>query len=116
MTTVAKAKAVPAASAEKKAGSDTDIDVAVQQHGFSGATCEVKLFKGEPHEPVEPFFGVNGYQIQLRRENWVRIPVEMADHIESLTYTVREADPADPENFDKMKWVDKQRFPLQRKD
>ena len=46
----------------------------------------------------------------------MRIPVEMADHIESLVYTVREPDPEEPENIDKMQWVDKQRFPLQRKD
>src|SRR5574343_1389071 len=97
-------------------GSTTNIDVAVQQHGFSGKTCEIKLFKGEPHETLQPFFGVNGYQIQIQREKWVRIPVEMADHIESLVYTVREPDPDEPENVDKMQWVDKQRFPLQRKD
>lgn len=96
--------------------STTNIDVAVQQHGFSGATCEIKLFKGEPHEPLQPFFGVNGYQIQIQREKWVRIPVEMADHIESLVYTVNEADPEEPENLNKMRWVEKQRFPLQRKD
>ena len=96
--------------------STTNIDVAVQQHGFSGATCEIKLFKGEPHEPLQPFFGVNGYQIQIQREKWVRIPVEMADNIESLIYTVHEADPEEPENLNKMRWVEKQRFPLQRKD
>ena len=96
--------------------STTNIDVAVQQHGFSGQTCEIKLFKGEPHEPLQPFFGVNGYQIQIQREKWVRIPVEMADHIESLIYTVHEADPEEPENLNKMRWVEKQRFPLQRKD
>jgi hypothetical protein len=97
-------------------GSTTNIDVAVQQHGFSGKTCEIKLFKGEPHEPLQPFFGLNGYQIQIQREKWVRIPVEMADHIESLAYTVREPDPDEPENVDKMQWVEKQRFPLQRRD
>lgn len=106
-----KTSAAPAAS-----DSETNIDVAVQQHGFSGKTAEIKLFKGEPHEPVQPFFGVNGYQIQIQREKWVRVPVEMADHIESLTYSVRESDPNEPENIDKMQWVDKQRFPLQRRD
>jgi len=96
--------------------STTNIDVAVQQHGFSGRTCEVKLFKGESGEPVEPFFGLNSYQIKLQREKWVRIPVEMADHIESLMYTVSEPDQDDPDNLEKMQWVEKQRFPLQRKD
>lgn len=97
-------------------GVTTDISKAVQQHSFSGKTVEIKLFKGEPHEPIQPFFGLNNYQIQIQREKWVRIPVEMANHIESLTYTVREPDPEEPENVDKMKWVDKQRFPLQRRD
>lgn len=45
----------------------------------------------------------------------MRVPVEMADHIEGLAYTVREADPEEPENIDKMRWVEKPRFPLQRK-
>lgn len=97
-------------------GSTTNIDVAKNQHGFSGKTCQIKLFKGEPHEPVTPFFGINGYQITIQREKWVTVPVEMADHIESLTYTVREPDPDEPENLNKMQWVDKSRFPLQRKD
>lgn len=110
------ATAKKAAAAAPAHDSETDIDVAVQQHGFSGKTCEIKLFKGEPHEPIQPFFGLNGYQIIIQREKWVRVPVEMADHIESLAYTVREADPEEPENLNKMQWVDKQRFPLQRKD
>ena len=97
-------------------GSTTNIDVAKNQHGFSGNTCQIKLFKGEPHEPATPFFGINGYQITIQREKWVTVPVEMADHIESLTYTVREPDPDEPENLNKMRWVDKSRFPLQRKD
>lgn len=97
-------------------GVTTDIAKAVQQHGFSGKTVEIKLFKGEPHEPIQPFFGLNNYQIQIQREKWVRIPVEMANHIESLSYTVREPDPNEPENVDKMQWVEKPRYPLQRRD
>ena len=112
---MAKAQAKAAALAETTAGTETDIDVAVQQHGFSGQTCEIKLFKGELHEPQQPFFGLNNYQIQIQRERWVRVPVEMADHIEGLAYTVREADPEEPENIDRMRWVEKPRFPLQRK-
>lgn len=96
--------------------STTNIAVAVQQHGFSGETCEIKLFKAESGEPQEPFFGLNSYQIKLQREKWVRVPVEMADHIESIVYTVSEEDPSDPDNLSKMRWVEKQRFPLQRKD
>lgn len=96
--------------------STTNIAVAVQQHGFSGETCEIKLFKAEPGEPAEPFFGLNSYQIKLQRDKWVRVPVEMADHIESIEYTVSEPDQNDPENLSKMQWVKRQRFPLQRKD
>lgn len=97
-------------------GSTTDIAVAMQQHGFSGATVEIKLFKGEPHEPAQPFFGVNNYQIQIQRDKWVRIPQEVADHIEGLEYIVKEADPDEPENLEKMKWVPKSRFPMQTRD
>ena len=46
---MATAKKAATAASE----SETNIDVAVQQHGFSGKTCEIKLFKGEPHEPVQ---------------------------------------------------------------
>lgn len=98
----------------KPDGATTDVAKGVQQHGFSGETVFVKLFKGEPHEPVQPFFGLNNYQIQIEREKWVRIPVEMANHIDSLYYTVREPDPNEPENIDKAKWVEKARFPMQR--
>lgn len=94
-------------------GSTTNIDVAVQQHGFSGKTCEIRLFKGEVGEPSTPFFGVNSYQISIQREKWVRIPVEMADHIESITQSVFEEDPEVPSSG---QWVDKQRFPMQRRD
>jgi len=96
--------------------STTNIAVAVQQHGFCGETCEIKLFKAEAGEPKEPYFGINSYQITLQREKWIRVPVEMADHIESILYTIQEEDIDDPDNLAKMKWVQKQRFPLQRKD
>ncbi len=97
--------------------STTNIDIAVQQHGFCGKTCEIKLFKStDASEPVTPFFGINGYAITIQRDQWVRVPVEMADHIESLVYTVREMDPEEPENPDKARMVDQPRFPLQRKD
>ncbi|KRC36233.1 hypothetical protein [Acidovorax sp. Root219] len=112
----AQPKAAAAAAAEEAAGSNTDIDVQVQQHGFSGQTVEIKLFKGEANEPTQPFFGINNYQIQVQREKWVRVPVEMADHIEGLTYSVREPDPEFPDDPFKARWVDKPRFPLQRKD
>lgn len=97
----------------KPDGETTNIGVAVQQHGFSGATVEIKLFKGEQHEPVQPFFGLNFYQIQIQREKWVRVPQEMADHIASIEYIVKEADPDEPENIEKMTWVPKPRFPMQ---
>lgn len=97
----------------KPDGSTTDIAKVVQQYEFSGDTIEIKLFKGEQQEPIQPFFGLNNYQIQIQREKWVRVPVEMAKHIESLHYTVREPDPDEPENIDKAKWVEKARFPMQ---
>ncbi len=97
----------------KPDGCTTDIAKGVQQHGFCGETVEIKLFKGELNEPAQPFFGLNNYQIQIEREKWVRVPVEMARHIEGLEYTVREPDPKEPENIDKASWVPKARFPMQ---
>ena len=97
--------------------STTNIEVAMQQHGFSGKTVEIKLFKSsDRNEPTTPFFGINGYAITIQREKWVRVPVEMADHIESLAYTVREVDEEFPEDPEKVKMVEQPRFPLQRKD
>lgn len=97
--------------------STTNIDIAVQQHGFSGKTVEIKLFKSaDKNEPTTPFFAINSYAITIQREKWVRVPVEMADHIESLTYTVREMDPEEPDNPDKAVMVEQPRFPLQRRD
>lgn len=98
----------------KRDGATTDIAKGQQQHEFCGDTIEIKLFKGELHEPQQPFFGLNFYQIQIQREKWVRVPVELAAHIESLHYTVREPDPDEPENIDKFKWAEKARFPLQK--
>lgn len=94
----------------------TDQAVNIQQHGFSGETCEIKLFKADASEPIQPFFGINGYSIVLHRDKWVTVPVEMADHIESLTSDVREFDPDFPEDYAKQIWVPRQRFALQRKD
>ena len=37
----------------------------------------------------------------------------MAKHIESLSYTVKEADPNEPDNIEKMTWVERARFPMQ---
>ena len=49
-------------------------------------------------------------------ETWVRVPVEMADHIESCVETVREPDPDQPDDEDAYIFADRQRFPLQRRD
>lgn len=97
-------------------GDTADMNVNVQQHGFSGKTCEIKLFKSADPKLKEQFFGLNHYQITIQFDKWVRVPVEMADHIESVIETVREPDPADPENEDAFIFADKQRFPLQRRD
>jgi hypothetical protein len=81
---------------------------------MSGNTCWIKLFKEEGTEPKEPFFGLNFYQITIKRDRWVEVPVEMADHIESLKTRVREDDPEHPDDPDRFIWVDKDRFPCQR--
>ena len=97
-------------------GDSADMDVNVQQHKFSGQTCEIKIFKGDKEDPKHQFFSVNHYHITIERDKWVRIPVEMADHIESLVQTVKEPDPQFPDDDNKFIWADKQRFPLQRRD
>lgn len=97
-------------------GSTTNSAVNVQQHGFSGETCEIKLFKAESGESAQQFVGINGYTAILQREKWMRVPVEVADHLESLSYTVMEADPEYPDDRTKDRWTEKARFPLQRRD
>lgn len=97
----------------KPDGETTNIAVAMQQHGFTGETCEIKLTRADPNEPAQPFFSINSYAIKIHLEKWVRVPVEMARHIESLAYTVKESDPNEPDNIEKMQWVDRARFPLQ---
>ena len=103
----------PAFESTTGADSTTNIAKAIQQHGFSGETCEIKLTRADPNEPQQPFFGLNNYQIKVHFEKWVRVPVEMAKHIESLSYTVKEADPNEPDNIEKMTWVERARFPMQ---
>jgi hypothetical protein len=97
-------------------GDTANMKVNVQQHGFSGKTVEIKIYKGEKEDPKQQFFGLNHYQITITRDKWVRVPVEMADHIEGLVTTVKEPDPDFPDNEDKFVWADKQRFPLTRRD
>jgi hypothetical protein len=96
-------------------GATTNSAVNIQQHGFSGETCEIKLFKAEAGEMAQQFVGLNGYNAVLHRQVWIRIPVEVADHLESLTYSVLEPDPMDPDNRAKDTWQEKQRFPMQRR-
>lgn len=97
-------------------GDTANMAVNVQQHGFCGKTCEIKLFKPADPKKKEQFFGINQYQITIQFDKWVSVPVEMADHIESIHEAVKEPDPADPENEDAFIFVDKPRFPLQRRD
>lgn len=85
-------------------GNTTNSEANVQQHSFSGKTCEIKLFKAEAGESSQQFVGVNGYTAILHREKWVRVPVEVADHLESLSYSVLESDPMDPDNRSKDTW------------
>ncbi|MCA0214510.1 MAG: hypothetical protein LCH79_15200 [Proteobacteria bacterium] len=97
-------------------GDTADMKVNVQQHEFGGKTCEIKLYKSADPKLKEQFFGINNYQITIQFDKWVRVPVEMADHIESLIETVREPDPEKPDDEDAYIFADKQRFPLQRRD
>lgn len=97
-------------------GSTTNSAVNMQQHGFSGDTCEIKLFKAESGESAQQFVGLNNYTAIIHREKWVRVPVEVADHLESLTYTVMEPDPEFPDDRTKDVWAPKARFPMQRRD
>lgn len=97
-------------------GDTADMKVNVQQHKFSGNTCEIKLFKGSDPKLKEQFFGIDNYQITVQFDKWVRVPVEMADHIESCVATVREPDPDKPDDEDAYIFADKQRFPMQRRD
>lgn len=106
----------PKADAAVNDGSTTNSAVNMQQHGFSGNTCEIKLFKAEAGESAQQFVGLNSYTAILQREKWIRVPVEVADHLESLTYTVMEADPEFPDDRTKDRWAEKARFPLQRRD
>lgn len=93
----------------------TNSEANVNTHGFSGETCEIKLFKAEAGESVQQFVALNNYTAVMHREKWIRVPVEVADHLESLSYSVLEADPMDPDNESKKTWQEKQRFPLQRR-
>jgi hypothetical protein len=94
----------------------TNSEANVQQHNFSGETCEIKLFKAEAGESAQQFVALNGYTAIMHREKWIRVPLEVATHLESLTYSILEADPMDPDNRQKDTWQEKQRFPLQRRD
>ena len=97
-------------------GTETNSAVNMQQHDFTGDTCEVKLFKAENGEPNQVFVGLNAYSAILHRDRWIRIPVEVANHLELLTYSVLESDPSDPDNRSKDTWQERQRFPMQRRD
>lgn len=109
-------KKTDAAAIAAVEGTTTNVAVNVQQHGFSGDTCEVKLFKAEAGESAQQFVSVNSYNAIWHRERWIRVPVEVADHMESLSYSVLEADPMDPDNRAKDTWQEKARFPMQRRD
>lgn len=97
-------------------GDTANMKVNVQQHDFCGKTCEIKLYKSSDPKKKEQFFGLNNYQITIQFDKWVKVPVEMADHIESVIETVREPDPENPDDEDAYIFADKQRFPMQRRD
>jgi hypothetical protein len=98
---------------------------AYKSKGFTGDTCWIKLgAKTRTTDKAEEFFGISGtgpkgafdYHITIKRNKWVEVPVEMADHIASLTVREKEPDPEDPDNPDKFVWVENDRFPMNRQD
>jgi len=105
----------PKADAKAGDGSTTNAAVNKQQHGFSGDTCEIKLFKAENGESSQQFVAIDSYSCILHRDVWIRVPVEVADHLEGLCYTRLEADPMFPDDRTKDTWQDKPRFPMQRR-
>lgn len=108
-----KKPAARTAAAPEAVDTSTNTAVNVEQHMFSGETCEIWLYDSpDPNEPRQPFVGLNGYTATLHRKTWIRIPVEVADHLESLTYTKRQENPDDP---DEVEWVDVARFPMKRR-
>lgn len=115
MTAVAERPTTKQPKLSKGDANTTNSEANVAQHGFSGETCEIKLFKAEAGEAAQQFVGLNSYSAILQREKWIRVPVEVADHLESLTYGVLEADPTDPDNRQKDVWSEKLRFPMQRR-
>lgn len=96
-------------------GKTTNSAVNVKQYGFCGDTCEIKLFKAENGEATQQFVGIDGYTAILHRDVWIRVPVEVADHLEGLVYTRMEPDPMFPDDRSKDVWADKPRFPMQRR-
>lgn len=118
MTAVAERPPVKDKAPKLSTGDATTTNSAanVSQHAFSGDTCEIKLFKAEAGESSQQFVGLNTYSAVIHREKWIRVPVEVADHLESLTYGVMEPDPTAPDDRSKDTWQEKQRFPLQRRD
>ena len=116
MSAVAERPSVKKPKLEAPDGSTTNSAVNMQQHGFSGETVEIKLFKAEAGESSQQFVALNSYSAILHREKWVRVPVEVADHLESLQYTVQESDPMFPDDPSKNVWAQKARIPLQRRD
>lgn len=103
------------AKLSKGDATSTNVEANVSQHGFSGETCEIKLFKAGPTESVQQFVALNSYTAMIHRDQWIRVPVEVADHLESLTYTVQTPDPMDPDNRQKDTWQEQARFPMQRR-
>lgn len=112
---MATVTAKPKVTTELPDGATTNSAANMSQHGFTGETCEIKLFKAEAGEAAQQFVGLNGYSAILHREKWVRVPIEVAAHLESLTYGILEADPVDPDNRAKDVWAEKARFPMQRR-
>ncbi len=96
-------------------GKTTNSTANIQQHGFSGETCEINLFKADNGESAQQFVGIDSYTAILHRGVWIRVPVEVADSLAALSYTVMEPDPMFPDDRTKDVWADKPRFPMQRR-
>lgn len=84
-------------------------------HGFSGELVDIKIFRGVPGEDSEPFFAIGTYTCRIRRDTWVRVPVELADMIDTLEVGDQEPDPAAPDDRTRDRWVQRKRFPFERR-
>ena len=64
----------PAFESTTDADSTTNIAKAIQQHGFSGETCEIKLTRADPNEPdnLEKMTWVERARFPMQSRNFMQ--------------------------------------------